>query len=204
MAAAPARTPYAVAARQLLRNTLLDAACDLLARHKWGDITMAAVAGEAGVSRQTLYNEFGSRDEFAQALVLRDGDRFLTRVEATLRDHRDDPAAALAAAFEMFLRGAAEDPLIRALLSGDGSDELLPLITTQGSPILERATAGLANALAENWPGATPREATVLAECLVRVALSFVALPQSPAGIDPDTVARLFGPYLASFAVHES
>jgi AcrR family transcriptional regulator len=201
MAAAPARTPYAVAARQLLRDTLLDAACDLLARHKWGDITMAAVAGEAGVSRQTLYNEFGSRDEFAQALVLRDGDRFLTQVEATLRDHRDDPAAALAAAFEMFLRGAAEDPLIRALLSGD---ELLPLITTQGSPILERATAGLANALAENWPGATQHEATVLAECLVRVALSFVALPQSPAGIDPDTVARLFGPYLASFAVHES
>ena len=29
------------------------------------------------MSRQTLYNEFGSRDEFGQALVIREGSRFL-------------------------------------------------------------------------------------------------------------------------------
>ena len=33
--------------------------------------------GAAGVSRQTLYKEFGSRDEFAQAFVIHVGERFL-------------------------------------------------------------------------------------------------------------------------------
>ena len=42
---------------------------------------MAEVARAAGVSRQTLYKEFGTRQEFAQAFVLREADRFLGDVE---------------------------------------------------------------------------------------------------------------------------
>ena len=73
------RTPYALAARELLRNTLLDGARDELQRRPWAEITMADIAAAAGVSRQTLYKEFGSRDEFAQVLVMREADRFLQR-----------------------------------------------------------------------------------------------------------------------------
>src|ERR1700683_4995997 len=58
----PERTPYALAARELLRNTLLDGARDELQRRPWAEITMADIAATAGVSRQTLYKEFGSRE----------------------------------------------------------------------------------------------------------------------------------------------
>lgn len=75
MAPARERIPYSLAARELLRNTLLDAACDELQDRRWANITMADIARSAGVSRQTLYKEFGSRDEFAQALVLREAER---------------------------------------------------------------------------------------------------------------------------------
>src|SRR5437870_8246855 len=110
----PERVPYAVAARELLRNTLLDAARELVGERSWGEITMADVAAAAGVSRQTLYKEFGTREEFAQAFVLREAERFITTVEQAVLEHRDDPAAALSAAFAVFLDAVDGDPLIRA------------------------------------------------------------------------------------------
>ena len=56
------RTPYQEAARELLRQTVFDAARDQLAVQTWSEITMADIATGAGVSRQTLYNEFGNRN----------------------------------------------------------------------------------------------------------------------------------------------
>ena len=83
-AVATARTPYPQAARRLLRETLFGAARDELQQRAWSEITMSDVAGAAGVSRQTLYKEFGSRDEFAQAFVIHEGERFLDGVDAAV------------------------------------------------------------------------------------------------------------------------
>ena len=116
-----ARTPYPEAARNLLRETLFGPMRDELERRTWSEITMSDIAGAAGVSRQTLYKEFGSRDEFAQAFVIHDGERFLDDVDAAVREHLDDPRAAIGAALETFLRTAGEDPLVRILLSDDGT-----------------------------------------------------------------------------------
>jgi AcrR family transcriptional regulator len=189
------RVPYPVAARELLRNTLLDGARELLLARRWADITMADVAKAAGVSRQTLYNEFGSREEFAQAFVLRDGDRFLTAVEEAVDDH-DDPAAALAAAFEVFLTAAAEDPLLRAVISSDGTDDLLRLVTTQGMPLLERTSERLTAVVVSRWPEVQAAGAALISECLVRLAISFAVLPASPAGMTGESIAGLLGPYV--------
>ncbi|HEV2791800.1 MAG TPA: helix-turn-helix domain-containing protein, partial [Solirubrobacterales bacterium] len=61
------RTPYQEAARELLRQTVFDAARAELGSKPWSEITMADIASGAGVSRQTLYNEFGNRNEFGLA-----------------------------------------------------------------------------------------------------------------------------------------
>jgi AcrR family transcriptional regulator len=111
----PERTSYPAAARQLLRDMLLDAAGELLSERRWPEVTMADVARAAGVSRQTLYNEFRSRDDFAQEFVLHEQARLITAVEATIRAHLDDPAEALTEAFNVFLTAAAEDPIIHRL-----------------------------------------------------------------------------------------
>ena len=78
-------TSYRGAVRQLLRDRLLDAGRDQLRDRPWARVTMAEIATAAGVSRQTLYNEFGSRDEFGRALVIREGSRFLDAVELHAR-----------------------------------------------------------------------------------------------------------------------
>jgi AcrR family transcriptional regulator len=190
------RTPYPVAARELLRNTLLDAAYAELHDRRWSEITMADIAHSAGVSRQTLYNEFGSRDEFAQVLVMREADRFLDAVEQAVRAHLDEPATALAAAFDVFLAAAAENPLVRTIVGGDDAEQLLALFTTQGEPLVERAVERVTAVLLSGWPLVSPRDAELLSECLVRLAISYAALPRGPTSMTASSVARLLGPYI--------
>ncbi|HMD52440.1 MAG TPA: TetR family transcriptional regulator [Solirubrobacteraceae bacterium] len=190
------RLPYSLAARELLRNTLLDAACDELHEKRWSEITMADIARTAGVSRQTLYKEFGSRDEFAQSLVLREANRFLVAVEAAVGAHVDDPATALSAAFDVFLTAAAENPLVRTIVGGDGAEGLLLLFTTQGEPLVEDAARRLTAIIESGWPLVKRRDAELLSECLVRLAISYAALPKGPSSMTADSVATLLGPYV--------
>jgi AcrR family transcriptional regulator len=196
MSTAPERAPYAVAARQLLRETLFAAARDEIQSRPWAEITMAEVAAAAGVSRQTLYKEFGSRDEFAQAFVIHEGERFLDSVEAAVREHLDDPRAAIGAALSAFLRNAGEDPIVRVLLSDDGTGGLLPFVTTQGMPVVHWATARLAAVIQEGWPQAPVEATELLSESLVRLAISHVT---APAGTPEETAAatgELLGPFI--------
>lgn len=192
----PPRTPYSVAARELLRDTLLDAAQAELQERRWSEVTMADIARSAGVSRQTLYNEFGSRDEFAQILVIRESDRFLDAVEAAVRAHLDEPAVALAAAFGVFLTAAAENPLVRTIVGGDGAEQLLALFTTQGKPLVDRASERVTDVLLSGWPLVPREDAELLSECLVRLAISYAALPQGPASMTAASLAKLLGPYI--------
>jgi AcrR family transcriptional regulator len=187
-------TPYAVAARELLRDTLFDAARRELEHRGWNDVTMAEIATAAGVSRQTLYKEFGTRDEFAQAFVVREGGRFVRAVEGALDAHLEDPKAALTAAFGLFLDAAAEDPLIRAAIAGDG--EMLPFVTTQGQPLVAHAAERLRGAILARWPQAAEHDAALLAECLVRLAISYATLPVGSAGMTASSITELLGPYI--------
>jgi AcrR family transcriptional regulator len=190
-----ALTPYPEAARNLLRETLFGAMRDELERRSWSEITMSDVASAAGVSRQTLYKEFGSRDEFAQAFVIHVGERFLDEVDAAVRQHLDDPRAAIGAALETFLRTAGDDPVVRVLLSDDGTGGMLPFVTTQGMPVVVFATARLFETIRDGWPEAPPDKAQLLAESLVRLAISYITAPSA----EPDATAAQAGELLGPF-----
>ena len=190
------RTPYPQAAQALLHSTLFDAARHELIHRRWNEVTMGDIAATAGVSRQRIYKEFGSRGEFARALVVHEGNRFVAAVEGAMDAHLDDPQAALLAAFELFLAVAAEDPLLRAAIIGD--DDMLPLVTTEGQPLVASSTQRLLGAMLSRWPQLSPHDAGVLAECLVRLAISYATLPAGPAGNTAASIAELLGPYLAN------
>jgi AcrR family transcriptional regulator len=192
--APPAPTPYRVAARQLLRETLFGAARELLRERPWAEVTMAEVARAAGVSRQTLYKEFGSRDDFAQAFAIEEGGHFLDAVEQSVRDHFDDPRGALAAALELFLTTAAEDPLISLVLSDDGTGGMLPLVTTRSAPVVDWAADRLAAVIHEGWPQASEPNTRILAETLVRLAISHVTVPKTSPTRTAASIAGLLGP----------
>ncbi len=189
-------TPYPVAARELLHNSLLDAALAQLEEHAWARVAMADIAASAGVSRQTLYKEFGSRESLVQALVLREVDRFVNPVAESIAEHAEDPSAAITAALEVFLATAASHPLVQRILASESTDEFLRLFTTRGSPVLRRAVERLSQILLEGWPDVDRAEAEPFAECIVRLAISLAALPESPTGLSAETISSLFTPYI--------
>ncbi|MYX62462.1 TetR family transcriptional regulator, partial [Streptomyces sp. SID8382] len=108
------------------RESLLDAAFTALGSRPWQRVRMAEVAAAAGVSRQTLYNEFGSKEGLARALVRREADAYLRGVERALSgvSGAAAPGERLAAAAVWTVRTATENPLVRAALTGCWNERL--------------------------------------------------------------------------------
>ena len=197
MTSGPAVKPrFAEASRTLLRDTVLDAVHELLADRRWAEVTMGEVAERAGVSRQTVYNAFGGRDGLSQAYVIREADRFLVVVEEAVRANEQDPRAALGAAVDVFLSAAETHPLVRTIAASQDGDELLALVTVRGGPVLGGVTAGLARVITETWPGLPAPETHFLADALVRLAISYAALPSGTPRETAEGVADVLGPYI--------
>lgn len=187
--------PYPVAARELLRDTLLDAVGALLAERGWSDVPMAEVARRAGVSRQTLYNEFGDRTGLAAAYVMREAEKFLADVEGAIAAHPADPRGAVAAAFEVFLSSASHHPIVHAIATGQG-EGLLALVTTAESPVVELGASRITAMLVDGWPHLRPADARAVAECVVRLGISYATLPTGPPRATARSLARVLGPFL--------
>ncbi|MCX3060972.1 TetR/AcrR family transcriptional regulator [Streptomyces beihaiensis] len=109
------------------RDALLDAAYEALARRPWPGVRMVDVAVAAGVSRQTLYNEFGSKEGLARALVRREADAYLAGVDRALTE------GGLGALADWTVTAARRSPLVRAALTGCWS-ERLPAPTLSAVP----------------------------------------------------------------------
>jgi AcrR family transcriptional regulator len=186
----PAPGSYTAAARgaakERLRNALLDAAYESIVGPGWDAVRMADIAAAVGVSRQTLYNEFGGKDGLAQALVMRETHRFLDGIDSAL-GAADGLYEAVVAAVEFTLHEAADNPLLKAVLaSARGTDDLLPFLTTRSEPVLVAARAKMIAGIREREPGHDPADVALVAESLVRLTVSHLVLPTAPV----ETTAR--------------
>ena len=130
--------------------------------------------------------------------MLREADRFSPAVErGDPRRTHPTPAAALARrALEIFLAAAETHPVIRAVVASESGDELLPLLTTRGGPLVARGHRRLARRCVESWPGLRRREAELVSDCLVRLAISHAALPAAPPAEAAAGLARILGPFV--------
>lgn len=129
------------------REALLNAALSALTDQSWSAVRMVDVASAGGVSRQTLYNEFGSKDGLARALVRREADLYLYGVERLLAEPAD-AVDRLVSVAEWTVSEARSRPLLRALLT-DGWTErhpaprpLRPAAHPGGAPAQRRADTG--------------------------------------------------------------
>ena len=162
-----------------LRERIVAAAIHLTSQSGWTSATMARLADLTGVSRQTVYNEIGTRPELAEAMVQSELARFLAAMTAAFESHPDDVVAALQAAVEAVLDLAHDNPLIQAVASAThGADTaLLPLLTTRSADLL--TTAGLAadGLLRPRRPRLPARQRADVVDVVVRTVLSHVMHP---------------------------
>lgn len=192
-----------------LRDCVLDAMRTELLTKDWSTITLADVARTAGVSRQTIYNEFGSRQGLAQGYALRLADRLVDDVSRAIDAHVGDVHAAFLDGFGAFFTASAADPLVISLLSGKAKPDLLQIITTGSGPIIVHCSNRLTAALTGSWVRASESDAGVLARAVVRLAMSYVSMPAAnvagirSAGADHDVaadLARLMTPFAERYA----
>jgi len=157
------------------RERLLIAAEQLAATQRWSGLTMAEVARLAGVSRQTVYNEFQNKTALGEQVAMRSARRLLATVQEEVSRHRE-LAPAIAGAVKLALDLAEEEPLVRAVLTGarGGDESLLPFLTTRAGPILDMAAAALAAQVHDQWPHLDRAEAELLAESSVRLIVSHI------------------------------
>lgn len=194
------RVPYAEAARALLRESVLDALGDLLRQQDWSAVTMSDVARRAGVSRQTLYNEFGSRQGLAQGYALRLAMRLAGAVNDAIYAHVGDIHGALHAGFAAFFADSAADPMVVSLLTGEAKPELMRLVTVDSATIVLPASARLTESFKNSWVRASAEDAAILARSIVRLAISYVSMPpESDHDVALD-MARLLSPFVEANA----
>ncbi|MGW1292332.1 TetR/AcrR family transcriptional regulator [Streptomyces sp. NPDC002533] len=162
------------------REALLDAARRALADRPWRTVRMADVAGLADVSRQTLYNEFGTKGGLAEALLRRAADGYLAGVDRALTAPAPDRPAAVAL---WTLRAARQDALVRALLTGHWA-EGLP--RPDRRPVSSRGRPGgkppptpeeLLALVRDRMAAASPGIPVGRCETALRLALSCVIVP---------------------------
>ena len=87
--------------RRTVRDAILDAATDLVARQGLRGVTMSQIAAATGIGRATLYRYFSDVDAVLLAWHERQVDGHL-RLLADARDSADDPERRLAAVLEAF------------------------------------------------------------------------------------------------------
>jgi AcrR family transcriptional regulator len=159
---------------------------------------MAGLAGAVGVSRQTVYNEVGSKQALAEAMVMAELGRFLAEVERAFDQHPGDPVASIRAAAHAVLALARDNALLHAVVSAThGADtELLPLLTTRAGSLLAAATGLVADRLAAYPLSLSAHQLEVTVDVVVRVVLSHVMRPSGSPDRTADDIAWLAGQVL--------
>ena len=182
------------------RARILSSAIELLTESGWPSITMATLADRAGVSRQTVYNEIGSKPALAEAIVLDELSRFLSVVEEGFERHPRSLARALHAAVLGVLERSRDSAIMVAIVSAtNGADtELLPPLTTRSTSLLETASTLVVDRLSAYAIAADDRTRDAVIDMLVRTTLSHVMQPtdspeRTAAGITSVVVSALQG-----------
>jgi AcrR family transcriptional regulator len=165
-----------------LRERLVDAAVTLTTESGWAGVTMARLADAVGVSRQTVYNEIGSKPRLAEAMILRELERFLGLVTVAFDAHPDDLVAAIRDAAEAVLEDSQDNKLLHAIVSAThGADtELLPLLTTHAGTLLSTAKLVLVERVAPYGVELPATQLDAVIDMVVRVVLSHVMQPSAP------------------------
>jgi AcrR family transcriptional regulator len=166
---------------------ILDAAADLFTTIGVRRCSIEDIADRSGVGRTTVYRRFGGRQQIVEAVLAREVHRFFGSILASTAhiESFDDVVV------ESFLGGmrASEASLLSALVRSE--PELLQLMTIDAGPVLAAARQFLVAAYSSTRPGdADLDDVAIMAEVIVRLAMSLVLTPDTVLPLDDEIRAR--------------
>lgn len=175
--AAPTRFQGRV--HELLRSSVLDAAWEATVADDWSAVRIADIAERVGVSRQTIYNEFGNKGDLAMAVFQRELVRIGESVTAQVAEaasFRD----AVRNAIVWMLDDADSHPLLARVIAAARAGEpesLLPILTVRADLTIDPLRDVFARAFHERWSGGDFEAACRVAEMVIRQCLSWIVMP---------------------------
>jgi AcrR family transcriptional regulator len=174
---------------------LLDAALEAATIHGISKLSMGEVARRADLSRQTLYRHYPSKDTLVAAVVTAETGKLIEQVVAAALAETE-PQASLEAGLLTALTVLRDHPLLDRLVRTE-PEALLPLLTTDSSPVMVQVRGVVEAILTEGNPDLTQEPVAMrrFADVVTRLLISYaVSAPDDP----PEVVAH----FLSTFLVH--
>jgi AcrR family transcriptional regulator len=167
-----------------VRDRLLDAAQAMIEDTGWSIVTMARIGEQAGVSRQTVYNEFGTKHGLAEQLAMRELQRFLGVVQERMAAETALVDGIRAACEGVLLMGE-QSVLVRTIVGSmpeEHDTDFLQILTTESGEIVEAAVMVVKQCVVDLYPPVplTDAELEVAVEVVVRLVLSAITRPSKP------------------------
>jgi len=180
-----------------VREQILAAAIEAATVHGITKLSMGDVARQAKLSRQTLYRHFPSKDALIAAVVAAETDALIAEVVEAGAEH-DDPRDALEAALVAALTATRDHPLLDRLIRTE-PEALLPLLLTDGGPVMARVRGVVDAILEDRGLAPDPAVRRRLADIVTRLLVSYaVSAPDDPPGV----VAEAIATFLTHGALH--
>jgi len=182
------------------RRRIVDAATACIDRVGLAKTSLSDVAAEAGVTRQTVYRYFPSLADILSAVALDRVEEFAGRMERHLATFAD-PAEVAVESVVFGVRAVPDEPYLGLLLKAGEADVFTVAVTSAQS--FELGARILRN-VPVDWAAVgvtTDEDFEGLAEMLMRLFLSFLQYPSTPAHTDErlrSMVRRWIGPALAA------
>jgi AcrR family transcriptional regulator len=180
-------------------SRILDAAFASVRDFGVSRTTVEDVAQRAGLSRQTVYRYFPSKDHLVLALVLREEEKFIDGTRRAFFSE-EDLEGAFARAITYCLEYAREHPLLDRLLASD-QETFLPYLTTRGQPVIVRAREALMGLVEDRTPAAGREAVRSVLDAAIRATLSYILTPSER---PPATIARAMARALVAAISRES
>ena len=157
------------------RDRILSAAFEALEDFGLSRTTVEDVAQRAGLSRQTVYRYFPSKDVLIVSLIAREEEAFIAGVREAIEGH-EDLGPAIANGAEFVLRFAREHPLLDRLVTTD-PHAFLPYLTTRGLAVVIRARESILEVLVQRVPHVPQGALRGALDVATRAIISYVLTP---------------------------
>jgi AcrR family transcriptional regulator len=178
-----------------MHERVVAAAAELTLDVGWAGVTMGKLADRVGVSRQTVYNEVGSKPQLAEEMVLAELAKFLAVVDAAFDRSPDDLVEAIRAAARGVLELAGGNALLQAVVSASygAETELLPLLTTHSDALVLTANDAVRRRVRLYRLDIDDRMLDAAIDMVVRLVLSHVVHPTGTPADTADDIAWMSG-----------
>src|SRR4051794_17777921 len=152
---------------------------------------MAQLAARVGVSRQTIYNEVGSKPQLAEEMVLAELAKFLAVVDLAFDEQPDDLIEAIRSASRAVLELARRNALLQAVVSASygAETELLPLLTSRNDALVRAAPKPVQAGVGASRIAIAERPLAAAIDRVVRLVLPHVGPPIGDPADTADDIA---------------